>query len=164
MQYVKHMFSALSLLANERIEGLIERLGIPDNDVATLVGDRLWLGGERHTVRRVMDAVLYGALDALGLQRFELSAEYIAAWIALIVHPTNYEVACSWYHGAQSAEDLTSDPELVPIAEGITAAQLHAHVMAARISVNDSEYQTFRHTLAHTVQRALEAQQQKVQG
>ena len=103
-----------------------------------------------------MDSVLFGALDVLGLPRFELPAEYIAAWIALLVSPVNYETACVWYHGAQPVENLAETPEIAPIAEGITARQLFALVQLSRVSMTNLDYMSHRERLAEVVDEAVQ--------
>ena len=94
---------------------------------------------------------------------FLICSEYIAAWIALVIHPTNYEVICAWYHGAQSAENLTAEPELVPISDSITAQRLFAHVHQARLSMTNFQYIEFRNRLAQSVQTRLDDQQAKTE-
>lgn len=121
----------MKVLTSSHLLSSMDSLGVPRPDMEKLCGAPLWLAADRHIIRRALDALLYGALDAIGIQRFMLSAEYIAAFIALVVHPSNHLVACAWYHGSVSADALLSDPEHVPIAEGLTAHQLMALVVEA---------------------------------
>ena len=127
---------AMKVMRKTRLMESMDALGVPRPDLEMLVGPEIWGNHERHRVRRAMDSVMYGSLDVLGIQRFMLSAEFIAAWIALVVHPTNHLIACAWYHGAQTAEALLGEPEMIPIAEGVRSDQLLALVVEA-IAVED---------------------------
>ncbi len=66
----------------------------------------LWLSSERNVVRNTFDGLLFQSLDMLGLPRFILPVEYVAAAIVVFVHPVNYFTACLWSesHGATTDE------------------------------------------------------------
>ena len=145
------LFSALALLRQHRLEDVMHRMGVPAEDLRALRQDAHWLNSERHVVRRTMDSVLYGALDALGLHRFSLPCEYIACWIAMVVSPCNWMVCCAWYHGARAASSLTADPEMLPINEGVTAEALFSYVCEAYGELHDARYRDFRRQLADVV-------------
>lgn len=53
-----------------------------------------WLQSDRHAVRNGLESVMYAALDVLGLQRFQLPTEYVAAVIVTAVSPVNWMIAC----------------------------------------------------------------------
>lgn len=126
-----HVWYAMQVFRNHALLRHMDQLGVPRPDLETLSGPDVMLAGDRYRVRRAMDAILYGALDALGIQRFELSAEYIAGFIALVVHPTNHMVVCAWYHGAQTADSILAEPDHVPVSEGVTAHALLELVVQA---------------------------------
>lgn len=66
----------------------------------------LWLSSERNIVRNTFDGLLFQSLDMLGLPRFVLPIEYVAAAIVAFVHPVNFFTACLWSesHGATTDE------------------------------------------------------------
>ncbi len=66
----------------------------------------LWLASERNVVRNTFDGLLFQSLDMLGLPRFILPVEYVAAAIVAFVHPINFFTACLWSesHGATTDE------------------------------------------------------------
>ena len=86
----------------------IQSLGLTPDDYKLLTGVEVWTANVRTVVRRALDSYVYGVLDILGLPRFELPAEYLAAVISVFVHPVNYFPACVWLSGGLSAEDIKS--------------------------------------------------------
>lgn len=101
-------YAAMQMIAQGGAEMALSFLNISAEDVALCKGATAWSTTDRPRVRRVLDAYLYGCVDALGLPRFELPAEYVAAIIAVFVHPCNYFAACTWITGAVSQEELLS--------------------------------------------------------
>ena len=148
-----HVHSAMQMLATTRLQDLTEAYGVPETDRQLLQADALWNAGDRPTVRRTMDSILYGALDALGLPRFVISAEYIAAWIALVVSPINWMTMCAYYDHAVAAADIRGSQEDVPFAEHITAPQLHALVTFSANCVCEGgpDHQTYKAALARSM-------------
>ena len=77
-----------------------------------------WTTSDRPAIRNILDAVLFGNLDTLGIPRFVLPAEYVAAAICKFVKPVNVMIACSWSerHGSDAdtmsigAEDARLEP------------------------------------------------------
>lgn len=87
-----------------------------------------WTTIDRSDVRVAFDAILFGTLDSMGLPRFTLPCEYVAAAIAKFVSPVNVMTMCSWseHHGT-SADDM-SVAQSSTIIEPVTARQLFAFV------------------------------------
>ena len=72
----------------------------------------MWTNSDRSTVRNTFDNLLFQSLDLLGLPRFILPVEYVAAGIVSFVHPVNYFTACLWSesHGS-TTDELSLDGE-----------------------------------------------------
>ena len=85
----------------------------------------MWLSSDRATVRNTFDGLLFQSLDLLGLPRFMLPVEYVAAAIVAFVHPANYHTACMWSesHGA-TTDEMALDGEY----DRFSARQLFAVV------------------------------------
>jgi hypothetical protein len=83
-------------------------LGVSQEDLALATGKAPWVATDRQAVRRTLDALMFGVIDAQGLPRFELPSEYCAAIIAVFVDPCNYFAACSWISGHVSHEELVA--------------------------------------------------------
>ena len=144
------VFYGLTVLRATSLIDEMDKLGVPRPDLEKLVGGRLWLSSDRHIVRRALDSMMFGSLDMLGISRFEFSAQWIATWIALVVHPANHLIACAWYHGAQSADSLISTPESIPISEGISASELFQHVQEAYAAI-EHQHSNFHQDLQDSI-------------
>lgn len=86
----------------------IDKLGVTEDDLALTTGDVPWTTSDRNRVRKTLDSFIYGVIEDLGLPRFELPAEYIAAVISTFVAPVNYFPACSWITARMSNEELST--------------------------------------------------------
>ena len=74
-----------------------------------------WQAGERQAVVQTLEKFIFGSMDAQGMGRINACAEYIAASVFALVHPTNVNLACKWLEGAGSAEgELVGEREIVP--------------------------------------------------
>ena len=69
---------------------------ILDSDWILLTSAQPWIGSRRPRVTKLLDDLLQGSLELLGLPRITVSAEHIAAIVAFFVHPANFPVAASW--------------------------------------------------------------------
>jgi hypothetical protein len=117
------VLGCIRFLASGSAEANLADFGVTDADIGLLQSDETWLGSDRLRATRVLDAVVHGSLDRLGLPRFNVSAEYIAAAIWLCVKPVNMMVACVWMaRGAASAEDEVAHGEALPVSP----RELHA--------------------------------------
>jgi len=120
---------AMSLVA-QASTGVFESLGISRKDFDTVTGAIPWLATDRVRVRAVLDTMIYASVDLIGVPRFELCAEYIAAALGIFVHPVNLMVACRFMEGSSQAEVLSQDS----LADPVTARQLHALVIRLHTS------------------------------
>ena len=72
--------------------------------------------------------LINASVDALGLPRFDLPAEYIAAGISLFVSPVNVHAACVFAPPCFSSEDQGRSRS-PPSVGRVTSAQLFALVI-----------------------------------
>lgn len=88
-------------------------LGITPEDYAMTCSNVLWLNQHRNRVERVLEALLYGTTDLLGIGRIVLPSEYVAAVIATFIAPANRSTACKWMSerkiAGASANALSAD-------------------------------------------------------
>lgn len=109
---------ALKLVASD---GLLD---LTKDDYAFLTSERLWIALDRARARKCIEAVVYGSLDALGLPRFAVPAEMVAASIVYFVHPSNLRFACLVMEGCQFSENIING-----IDRPLKASELFAHVL-----------------------------------
>lgn len=102
-------------------EGLLDMT--PD-DFLFLTGSSPWVATDRARVRRVIEAAIYGSLDYLGMPRFAVSAEYVAAAISYYVHPVNFKIGCIVMEGAEFTENIIQGVE-----RPLRASEIFAHVL-----------------------------------
>lgn len=129
---IPRYINALSALTVASAQNTID---LSKDQLDFLHGDDLWLANQRSQARRCVEAVCYGALDLLGLPRMQLPAEFIAATIALHVHPANWLVACAIMEGAEYSEDIINNKQ-----EPISPAELFS--MVYQIQSGNKEFVT----------------------
>lgn len=95
-----------SVLLNSSTSQIIDAIGVTNDEWDLLVADRPWIGTDRAKVTRILDSILFGMIDTMGLPRFELPAEYVATLITIFVSPVNYFSACSWMGSFVRGSDL----------------------------------------------------------
>lgn len=123
---------ALSVISNGNVIDAAQSCGCTESDWKLLTGSKVWIGVDRPRVKRLLDSLIYGVVDTLGLPRFELPAEYAAACIAMFVSPINYFPACSWVGTYARSEDLADyhgNLDAVQGLETVSSAKLFALVM-----------------------------------
>ena len=127
LQVVK---SAMTALAKGTATGPLQNLGLLPQELELVTGNIPWKASERNQVSKALHTLMYSTQDALGLQRFEVPAEYVAATIAMFVSPTNIMVACSWMEADLLSASAIGNPHLESINRNeIRAAQLFALVL-----------------------------------
>lgn len=102
-------------------------LDLSSDELDFVMSNRLWLLGDRNRARRALESIVYGGLDVVGLPRFAIPAEFIAAGIALYVHPVNLQLACAIMDGFEWSENVIRGVE-----RPVTAPELFAHVLQIR--------------------------------
>jgi len=99
--------SSMRLLANIGRKGFLDGLGVSRADFDRFVGDEPWLATDRNRMTSVLNTMINASVDAMGLPRFDLPAEYIAAGIALFVAPVNVHGCCVFAaRGAKPTEEM----------------------------------------------------------
>lgn len=116
---------AMMMIANMGKVGQLDMVGISRDDFEKVSGETVWLGTDRNRVSQVLNNLLCGALDVIGVPRFQLPAEYIAAGIALFVAPVNSHAACRFMEKVPTAQALGRGADE---SEMCTARQLFALV------------------------------------
>jgi len=69
---------------------------VMEADREKLTQDVPWVATDRNVVERALQNVLQAGVAHTGLPAVELPAEFVAAGIAIVVHPINYLVCCAW--------------------------------------------------------------------
>ena len=111
---------AMRLVTEASYGSLFQSLGVTREDYGLVTGPAPWTGVDRQRVRQTIDAFSAGVMDLVGVARFEMPAEYLAAVVATFVHPVNIMVACRWLENQRPADYLqgaSSTPVTVDPAE-----------------------------------------------
>ena len=109
--------------------GAPSQFGFSPVEYKLLAGDAPWIGADRPRVRAMLETLVTESTDAIGLPRFTLPGEYVAAVLAVFVSPVNLMVACSWMEGRLPAADmLIAEPDPPPGMEKLSGSQLFAMV------------------------------------
>ena len=113
-------FNLMKMLKEQIDTSHVDALGLQ-----VLGQPTFWMASDRATVRNTFDNLLFQSLDLLGLPRFILPVEYVAAAIVSFIHPCNYFAACLWSesHGA-TTDELALEGEY----DRFSARQLYAVV------------------------------------
>lgn len=152
---------AMGILSNGGGRQILEDLGILPDELELVKQDISWTGNNRVSVTRTIDSLMYGTMDCLGLPRFEVPAEYIAAAIVQFCHPINYMVACRWMEGGSRTQDLANagGPNAETPGERVErigSAQLFSLVLQLH---NDGQAQTARAQFERNVDRKIKQQE-----
>lgn len=97
--------SSMRLVANMGHKGFLDGLGISRSDFDRLIGSEPWTFSDRNRMTVVLHTLINAGVDQMGLPRFDLPAEYIAAGICMFVHGVNVQAACVFAPPSLSAED-----------------------------------------------------------
>lgn len=96
------------------------------DDMAFAQADRCWLYTDRNQARRILEAIIFGALDYVGYERFTVPAEFVAAAIFHFVRPVNQMAACQiMANKFPGADDMSTDQQV----ETFSAKALFAMVL-----------------------------------
>jgi len=96
----------MRLLANLGRNGYLDGVGVSKAEFDRLVGDDPWTGSERSRMTNVLHTLVNSSIDAMGLPRFNLPAEYIAAGIAMFVSGVNVMPACVFAPVSGTADEM----------------------------------------------------------
>lgn len=98
--------SAMSMIANQGRQGHLGMIGVSQADFDLLTGNAPWLPTDRNRMHVTLNALLNLSCDCLGVPRFQLPAEYVAAGIAVFVNPINSQSICRIMERSASAADI----------------------------------------------------------
>ncbi len=101
---------AMISLASGSASGSLSSLGLQESDLKLVTGDIPWAANQRTSVTRTLDSLMFGTMDILGLPRFMVPAEYVAAVIVMFVHPSNLLVACRYMESGNPTADALGNP------------------------------------------------------
>nr|UXQ88168.1 MAG: external scaffolding protein [Microvirus sp.] len=104
--------SAMIALASGTATGPLESLGLLPNELELITGDTPWKASERNIVSKTLHTLMYSTMDTLGLNRFDVCAEYVSATIAMFVKPSNVMVACCWLESDLLSASTIGNPNL----------------------------------------------------
>lgn len=96
----------MRLISNIGRQGFLDGIGVSRADFDRLVGDDPWMSVDRNRMTAVLQTVVNASVDAMGLPRFNLPAEYVAAGIAMFVSGVNVHAACVFSANGGTAEDV----------------------------------------------------------
>jgi len=106
---MQHDMQYKTALAALRVMADLEYVDIPDDEREFLMAAVPWLANQRNRAKNVILSVCNGSLDIVGMPRFELPAEFVAAAIQKFVHPINWGVAASVIAGVEDTESIIWD-------------------------------------------------------
>lgn len=117
---------AMAMIAAQGTMGHLDVIGLSREDFTRVTGAVPWLGTDRNRITVALNTLLSGVLDAAGVPRFALPAEWVAAAIAVFVSPINIHLACSYVERPGTASDLGRGVEEF---DRCTAQQLFALIV-----------------------------------
>ncbi len=121
---------AMHALAQGAASGALANLGIPPQDMQTIQGNIPWNGSQRTLVVRTLETLMFSSLDIMGIPRFSVPAEYVAAAITMFVHPSNILVASVWMESGRQSADALGNPVSASInREEVDAQQIFSLVL-----------------------------------
>ncbi len=124
---LKVVKGAMHALADGAAMGSLQNLGVPPQDLRLVTGAISWNASQRTLVVRTLETLMFGTMDILGLPRFSVPAEYVAAAIAMFVHPTNILVASVWMESGRQSADALGNPTSASInREEVDSQQIFA--------------------------------------
>lgn len=121
-------------------------LGITDPEINLITSEEPWVGSDRPGVVRTMDAICNGSAHVMGLDPFQLSAEYVAAHLFTFVHFNNWATICAWMQRYYRVDDLASAVD----AEPMKPERLHAFL----VLLADEGDSSFRYRFEKAVEKA----------
>lgn len=105
MQY-KVCAGAMLVIAQMFEKADLNTLGVSVVDFKKVSGPNVWSATDRSKMAFIMNSLLSSTINIIGCAPFQLPAEFIAAGIALWVHPINIHAACRFMERVATAESL----------------------------------------------------------
>ena len=119
-------------LASLRMIRDVSIMDISEDDFEFIISDGLFLPVDRSRCRRIIEAIIYGALDYVGYPRLAAPAEFVAAAIAYYIHPVNIMTACVIMEGCEFTETVIKGVE-----RPLTARELFSHVLRIKADADN---------------------------
>lgn len=101
-------------ISNIGKEGFLDGIGISRGDFDRCVGEATWMSVDRNRMTTTLGNLMHAGVDALGLPRFNLPAEWIAGAVSMFVHPTNTMAACTFMSVQGTAKDMAAGAGIMP--------------------------------------------------
>ena len=81
---------------------------VPEDRIDTVTQEAFWAprAVNKQVIRETIEGMILGSLDIHGIQRFSISAELTAAFIAAHVAPVNLAIACSLWGNPETQQSL----------------------------------------------------------
>lgn len=121
---------AMSILRDNSLNGDFSAFGISEKEYQLMSGPRPWVSTDRNTVKRVLDCMIWGIMDVIGVPRFQPPMEYVAAVVSTFVSGNNLMVACRWIEGGVMAEDVIGEHAIE--ATHVDAQKLFSFIILLR--------------------------------
>ena len=111
------MLGAAQIILRQASHTFFNDNGVSEPDRKLFMQLAPWDRDKKVVVTRTLERVCFGLCDVMGIPRFQLPAEYVAAVIFLCVSPQNYHPACSWAErsvDSRPATDLAEQQDFGP--------------------------------------------------
>lgn len=142
---------AMSILRENSLNGDFSAFGISEKEYGLMAGPAPWQSTDRGTVTRVLDCMIWGIMDQVGVPRFNPPMEYVAAVLSSFVNGTNMMLASRWIEGGKRAEDVVGDnPD---DAVHIDANRLFAFIILLR-GADQSVRDQFEKKIGYAIRKA----------
>lgn len=137
-----------------------DALGISPVDFSLTYDDIPWTRDSRRRVMSVIDSLLFGTLDVLGLPRIAVPAEYAGAVLATFVAPVNRLTACIWLAEqrmiGRRAIDLAATASDTGEVDPTSASQLFALVvLLSESDVSSAVRQHYKARMGDRLQKLM---------
>lgn len=122
---------SMQIVMEDSVIKICKSLGATPEEWELLTGTKPWKAEERHIVKRLLDNLVHGMMDAIGLPHIDIHAEYCAAVIYSFIGNSNTFYGCNLLANCHSADQLGNIDGSINTLEGcekITAQQLFALV------------------------------------
>ena len=131
--HLNELVNMINFVAQLPPHELYHHYQIPEDRIDTVTQDNFWTPREvnKQVIRATIEGMMEGSLDVHGIQRYSISAELIAAFIAAHVAPVNLMIACALWGTPETQESLmrnedtkvVSDSTLFALASAIQAGE-----------------------------------------
>ncbi len=122
--------NAMRLIARGAVSDAWIALGIPEDDFTLACSEEPYIATDRNRVKRVVDHLIHGVCDVVGVVRVQVPVEFLGAVLAVFIAPGNLAVACRWVERSPLADDFIEGGSV----EQCTAEQLLS--LALKLSPN----------------------------